>query len=57
MPEPRTGHNVTNLEVLAERCNEVDIRYNFNTLNHRYKTTDHFFGTMFVTLRKSTVTC
>jgi len=38
---------------MAERGNEVDVRYNFNTLNHRYKTTDHFFGTMFVTLRKA----
>jgi benzoate/toluate 1,2-dioxygenase beta subunit len=52
MPEPRTSHNVTNVEVLAERENEVDVRYNFNTLSHRYKTTDRFFGTMFVTLRK-----
>jgi benzoate/toluate 1,2-dioxygenase beta subunit len=38
--------------VLAERENEVEVRYNFNTLSHRYKTTDQFFGTMFVTLRK-----
>jgi benzoate/toluate 1,2-dioxygenase beta subunit len=30
----------------------VDVRYNFNTLSHRYKTTDQFFGTIFVTLRK-----
>jgi benzoate/toluate 1,2-dioxygenase beta subunit len=52
MPEPRTSHNVTNVEVLAERGNEVDVRYNFNTLSHRYRMTDHFFGTMFVTLRK-----
>lgn len=52
-PEPRTSHNVTNVEVLAERRDEVDVRYNFNTLNHRYKVTDHFFGTMFVTLRRS----
>jgi benzoate/toluate 1,2-dioxygenase beta subunit len=52
MPEPRTSHNVTNVEVLAERDNEVDVRYNFNTLSHRYKATDQFFGTMFVTLRK-----
>jgi benzoate/toluate 1,2-dioxygenase beta subunit len=52
MPEPRTSHNVTNVEVLAERDNEVDVRYNFNTLSHRYKMTDQFFGTMFVTLRK-----
>jgi benzoate/toluate 1,2-dioxygenase beta subunit len=52
-PEPRTSHNVTNVEVLAERGDEVDVRYNFNTLNHRYKVTDSFFGTMFVTLRRS----
>jgi benzoate/toluate 1,2-dioxygenase beta subunit len=52
MPEPRTSHNVTNVEVLAERENEVDVRYNFDTLSHRYKITDHFFGTIFVTLRK-----
>ncbi|MNR41814.1 2-halobenzoate 1,2-dioxygenase small subunit [compost metagenome] len=30
----------------------MDVRYNFHTLNHRYKVTDQFFGTMFVTLRK-----
>jgi len=52
-PEPRTSHNVTNVELLADRGKEVDVRYNFHTLNHRYKVTDHFFGTMFVTLRKS----
>jgi benzoate/toluate 1,2-dioxygenase subunit beta len=52
MPEPRTSHNVTNVEVLAERGDEVDVRYNFHTLNHRYKLTDHFFGTIFVTFRK-----
>jgi len=41
------------VEVMAERDGEVDVRYNFHTLSHRYKTTDQFFGTMFVTLRKS----
>ncbi|QRM57852.1 benzoate 1,2-dioxygenase small subunit [Sinorhizobium sp. BG8] len=53
MPEPRTSHNVSNVEVLERRGEEVDVRYNFHTLNHRYKITDHFFGTMFVTLRTS----
>jgi benzoate/toluate 1,2-dioxygenase beta subunit len=53
MPEPRTSHNVTNVEVLAERESEVDVRYNFNTLSHRYRTTDQFFGTTFVTLRQA----
>ncbi|MBU66691.1 MAG: benzoate 1,2-dioxygenase small subunit [Cupriavidus sp.] len=52
MPEPRTSHNVTNVEVLAQRDDEVDVRYNFNTLSHRYKVTDQFFGTVYLTLRK-----
>ncbi|MGY1519437.1 benzoate 1,2-dioxygenase small subunit [Luteimonas sp. A482] len=53
MPEPRTSHGVHNVEVLAERGDEVDVRYNFHTLSHRYKATDQYFGTMFVTLRKA----
>lgn len=52
-PEPRTSHTVSNVERLEDRGDEVDLRYNFHTLNHRYKVTDHFFGTMFVTLRQS----
>jgi benzoate/toluate 1,2-dioxygenase beta subunit len=50
-PEPRTSHNVTN--VRCWRSDEVDVRYNFHTLNHRYRVTDHFFGTAFVTLRRA----
>lgn len=53
MPEPRTNHMITNVEVLAEHSDTVDVRYNFHTLSHRYKLTDHFFGTVFVTLRKA----
>ncbi len=52
MPEPRTNHMLTNVELLAERGDEVDVRYNFHTLSHRYKKTDHYFGTIFATLRK-----
>lgn len=52
-PEPRTSHSVTNVEILAERGAEVDLRYNFHTLSHRYKVTDQFFGTIFVTLRQT----
>jgi benzoate/toluate 1,2-dioxygenase subunit beta len=52
MPEPRTNHSISNVEVLAERADEVDLRYNFHTLCHRYRLTDQFFGTMFVTLRR-----
>ena len=52
-PEPRTNHSVQNVEVVADRGTEVDVRYNFHTLSHRYKATDQFFGTMFVTLRRT----
>ena len=53
MPETRINHMLTNVEVLAERSDGVDVRYNFHTLSHRYKATDHFFGTIFLTLGKS----
>ena len=52
MPEPRTNHMITNVEVLAEQADTVELRYNFHTLSHRYKQTDHFFGTVFLTLRR-----
>lgn len=52
LPETRTNHMLTNVEVLAERGDEVDVRYNFHTLAHRYKVTDHFFGTVYVTLAR-----
>ncbi|MDO4232006.1 MAG: benzoate 1,2-dioxygenase small subunit [Lautropia sp.] len=51
-PEPRTCHMLANIEVVEEREDVVDVRYNFHTLNHRYKVTDQFFGTTYVTLRK-----
>lgn len=53
MPEPRTSHMLSNVEVLDERGDLVDVRYNFHTLSHRYKLTDQFFGTIFVTLQKA----
>ena len=53
MPEPRTCHMLSNVEVLDERGDLVDVRYNFHTLSHRYKATDQFFGTIFVTLKKA----
>jgi benzoate/toluate 1,2-dioxygenase beta subunit len=52
LPETRTNHMLTNVEVLAERDDAVDVRYNFHTLSHRYKVTDHFFGTVYVTLAR-----
>lgn len=54
MPEPRTIHLISNLEVLAETEIEYQIRFNWNTLSYRYKTIDNYFGCSFYTLKKGT---
>jgi benzoate/toluate 1,2-dioxygenase beta subunit len=33
MPEPRTTHNINNVEILEENDNEVKIRFNWHTLS------------------------
>jgi benzoate/toluate 1,2-dioxygenase beta subunit len=50
MPEPRTSHNVTNVELLGERHGMIDVRFNWHTLSHRYKETHSFFGTSYYTI-------
>lgn len=50
LPEPRTGHNITNVEIIENRDGEVDIRFNWLTFYFRYNTTDTYFGTTFMTL-------
>lgn len=50
LPEPRTGHNITNLEILEQRDGEVDVTYNWITYYYRYQTTDHYFGTTKLTI-------
>ena len=49
-PEPRTTHQVTNLEVLERDADSIKIRFNWHTLSHRYKQTDSYFGASFYTL-------
>lgn len=49
-PEPRTSHNISGVEITAERGGEMDVRFNWFTLSHRYKDTLTFFGTSFYTL-------
>ncbi|OJA06080.1 benzoate 1,2-dioxygenase small subunit [Halomonas sp. QHL1] len=49
-PEPRTTHQVTNLEILSQDGDTMELRFNWHTLSHRYKKTDSFFGTCFYTL-------
>ena len=53
IPEPRTNHNITNVEILERRDGEVDVRFNWISYYFRYNHTDHYFGTTFVTLDTS----
>ncbi|RKO27556.1 benzoate 1,2-dioxygenase small subunit [Pseudarthrobacter phenanthrenivorans] len=50
LPEPRTGHNITDIEVLANDGGTVEVRFNWFTLYFRYNTTDTYFGTSFYTI-------
>ena len=50
LPEPRTSHNISNIEVLEQAGGVCKLRFNWITLSFRYKTTDTYFGTSFYTL-------
>ena len=50
LPEPRTSHNITNVEVIERRGDLVDIRFNWHTMYFRYKTIDPYYGTSFYTI-------
>lgn len=50
LPEPRTGHNITNVEIIEWRGSEVDVRFNWHTLYYRYQNIDPYFGTSFYTI-------
>ncbi|HLU91617.1 MAG TPA: benzoate 1,2-dioxygenase small subunit [Pedomonas sp.] len=49
-PEPRTSHNISNVEIVSREGHEVKLRFNWQTLSYRYKTVDTYFGTSFYTL-------
>ena len=50
IPEPRTSHNISNVEVIERRGDIVDVRFNWHTMYFRYKTIDPYYGTSFYTL-------
>jgi benzoate/toluate 1,2-dioxygenase beta subunit len=50
LPEPRTSHNITNVEILEQTASDCRLRFNWVTYSYRYKTTDIYFGTSFYTL-------
>ncbi|MCJ0905857.1 benzoate 1,2-dioxygenase small subunit [Rhodococcus sp. ARC_M6] len=50
LPEPRTGHNISNVEMTSQRGTQVDVRFNWFTLYCRYNSVDTYFGTSFYTI-------
>jgi benzoate/toluate 1,2-dioxygenase subunit beta len=53
LPEPRTSHNISNVEILEQTDGTCSLRFNWVTFSFRYKTTDTYFGTSFYTLDTS----
>lgn len=50
LPEPRTNHNLSNIEVVEVNGNDISVRFNWNTLTFRYGTTDQHWGTSYYTI-------
>ena len=50
LPEPRTSHNISNVEVIERRGDLVDVRFNWHTMYFRYNTVDPYYGTSFYTI-------
>lgn len=50
IPDTRTSHNLSNIEVLGQADGLCKVRFNWHTLSFRYKTVDSYFGTSFYTL-------
>ena len=53
LPEPRTSHNISNLEILEQTDTECKLRFNWLTFNYRYQTTDMYYGVSFYTIDTS----
>ena len=50
IPDTRTSHNLSNIEVLEQGDGLCQVRFNWHTLSFRYKTVDSYFGSSFYTL-------
>lgn len=50
LPEPRTSHNVSNVEILEQDGGLTKLRCNWVTFSYRYKTVDTYFGTSLYTI-------
>jgi len=50
VPDTRTSHNLSNIELLEQADGLCKVRFNWHTLSFRYKTVDGYFGSSFYTL-------
>jgi benzoate/toluate 1,2-dioxygenase beta subunit len=50
LPEPRTSHNISNVEIVSQSADVVEARFNWHTLYYRYQNIDPYFGTSFYTI-------
>lgn len=50
IPDTRTSHNITNVEIIEQANGVLKLRFNWHTMSIRYNHTDHFCGTSFYTL-------
>ena len=50
VPDTRTSHNLSNIEIVDQADGLCQVRFNWHTLSFRYKTTNSYFGTSFYTL-------
>ena len=44
MPDTRTSHNISNIELEHQEGSCYTVRFNWQTLSHRYKTNYSYFG-------------
>ena len=50
LPEPRTSHNISNVEILSQKDGVLELRFNWVTFSYRYHDTDQHWGVSFYTL-------
>ena len=56
IPDTRTTHLLSNVEVLEQSGSIIKTRHNWHTMSVRYDHTDHFCGTTFTTIDTSGAT-
>ncbi len=47
IPDTRTSHNISNIEIIEQSGDQCVVRFNWHTLSFRYKTVDSYFGSSF----------